>query len=102
VLASVHADGAGLVFAIVIAAAALGAARLWPARRAVNGDTRFTWILYGPMWLGGAAVIWAGARIASVNVPVCLVIVISGAITLVLFARAVRAIIQPSVADGRS
>ena len=76
---------------LAIAGVAYFVAVLWAARRSARGDSRFTGLVYVPVLLGGLVGIWAGISVASSNLAFGLVLVLTGAITVVLLVRAWRA-----------
>ena len=78
----------GLILAV---AGAFIVAMLWGARRSARGDTRFNWLFVVPLLAGGLVLIWAGTRVASANLGMGAVMVVTGAITVVLLIRGLRA-----------
>ena len=74
-----------LILTVAVAAYVIGV--LWAARRSAKGDARFTGLIYLPM---GLALIWVGITVASSNLALSVVMVLTGAITVALLVRAIR------------
>jgi hypothetical protein len=79
----------GLILAIAVPiVSVLGV--LWAARRSRGGDRRFMGLAYVPAALGWLVMIWAGIGVASSSLGLGVVMILTGGITVLLLARALR------------
>lgn len=89
----------GVVLAIAIG---IMVVLVWAASRAADGDTRFIWVFVVALLLGSLFVAWAGAAVATFNLPAGITILAVGAIIVVLVGGLMRPTIRRSIVDARS